>query len=129
MAQASQHKMDLAIYPSILFDNNSNAPTIHLKIMVMAHHIRKYETKKNVFNKSNELLQKIIKIKSYDEKEPEIPRKNPILHFSKTKYARLLKENKKNKDRRVRVPFDRDEDRDNIFSNTFFGDDLFNKDK
>ena len=85
MAQASQHKMDLAIYPSILFDNNSNAPTIHLKIMVMAHHIRKYETKKNVFNKSNELLQKIIKIKSYDEKEPEIPRKNPILHFSKTK--------------------------------------------
>ena len=50
--------------PSILFDNNSNGPTIHLKIIVIAHHIRKYENKRNVYNKSNGLLQKIINIKS-----------------------------------------------------------------
>ena len=96
----------------------------------MAHHIRKYETKKNVFNKSNELLQKIIKIKSYDEKEPEIPGKKTLYFiFPKQNKPGYWKKTKKIKDRRVRVPFDRDEDRDNIFSNTFFGDDLFNKDK
>ena len=33
------------------------------------------------------------------------------------------------RDRRLRDPYDRDDDGDNIFSSTFFGDDLFNRNK
>ena len=79
--------------------------------------------------KAMDYYRKLLRSKAMMKKSPKYPEKTLYFIFPKQNKPGYWKKTKKIKDRRVRVPFDRDEDRDNIFSNTFFGDDLFNKDK
>ena len=64
------------------------------------------------------------------KKSPKFREKKPYISFFQNKISPATERKQKNiRDRRLRDPFDRDDDRDNIFSNTFFGDDLFNRNK
>ena len=81
--------------------------------------------------KAMDYYRKLIRAKAYDESEPDIPGKKKAYQSIFQKKISPETERKQNniRDRRTIGPFDRDEDRDNIFSSTFFGDDLFNRNK
>ena len=83
--------------------------------------------------KAMEYYRKLLRSKAYDEPEPEMPGKkkayNSIFQNKITPVTERKNKNKNIRERRMRDQFDRDEDRDNIFSSTFFGDDLFNRNK
>ena len=81
--------------------------------------------------KAMDYYRKLLRSKAYDEEEPEMPgKKKAYTSIFQNKISPATERKQKNiRDRRLRDPFDRDDDRDNIFSNTFFGDDLFNRNK
>ena len=81
--------------------------------------------------KAMDYYRKLLRSKAYDEEEPEMPgKKKAYTSIFQKKISPATERKQKNiRDRRIRDPFDRDEDRDNIFSSTFFGDDLFNRNK
>ena len=81
--------------------------------------------------KAMDYYRKLIRSKAYDEEEPEMPgKKKAYTSIFQNKISPATERKQKNiRDRRIRDPFDRDDDRDNIFSSTFFGDDLFNRNK
>ena len=81
--------------------------------------------------KAMDYYRKLISSKAYDEEEPEMPgKKKAYTSIFQNKISPATERKQKNiRDRRIRDPFDRDDDRDNIFSSTFFGDDLFNRNK
>ena len=81
--------------------------------------------------KAMDYYRKLIRSKAYDEPEPGMPGKKKGYHSILQKSPATERKPKQNniRDRRTIGPFDRDEDRDNIFSSTFFGDDLFNRNK
>ena len=81
--------------------------------------------------KAMDYYRKLIRSKAYDEEEPEMPgKKKAYTSIFQKKISPATERKQKNiRDRRIRDPFDRDDDRDNIFSSTFFGDDLFNRNK
>jgi hypothetical protein len=81
--------------------------------------------------KAMDYYRKLIRSKAYDESEPDMPGKKKAYHSIFSKKISPATERKQNniRDRRTLGPDDRDEDRDNIFSSTFFGDDLFNRNK
>ena len=81
--------------------------------------------------KAMDYYRKLISSKAYDEEEPEMPgKKKAYTSIFQNKISPATERKQKNiRDRRIRDPFDRDNDRDNIFSSTFFGDDLFNRNK
>ena len=81
--------------------------------------------------KAMDYYRKLLRSKAYDEDEPEMPgKKKAYTSIFQKKISPATERKQKNiRDRRIRDPFDRDEDRDNIFSSTFFGDDLFNRNK
>ena len=78
--------------------------------------------------KAMDYYRKLIKAKAYDEKKPDMPGKKKAYTSIFQKKVSPPKEQRKNniRDRRIRDPFDRDRD---IFSSTFFGDDLFNRNR
>ena len=81
--------------------------------------------------KAMDYYRKLLRSKAYDEEEPEMPgKKKAYTSIFQNKISPATERKQKNiRDRRLRDSFDRDDDRDNIFSNTFFGDDLFNRNK
>ena len=81
--------------------------------------------------KAMEYYRKLLRAKAYDEPEPDLPGKKKAYNSIYQKKISPTTERKQNniRDRRTIGPFDRDEDRDNIFNCTFFGDDLFNRNK
>ena len=83
--------------------------------------------------KAMDYYRKLLRSKAYDEPEPEMPGKkkayNSIFQNKITPVTEKKNKNNNIRERRMREPMDRDEDRDNIFSSTFFGDDLFNRNK
>ena len=81
--------------------------------------------------KAMDYYRKLLRSKAYDEEEPEMPgKKNAYTSIFQKKISPATERKQKNiRDRRIRDPFDRDDDPDNIFSSTFFGDDLFNRNK
>ena len=81
--------------------------------------------------KAMDYYRKILRSKAYDEEEPEMPgKKKAYTSMFQKKISPATERKQKNiRDRRIRDPFNRDDDRDNIFSSTFFGDDLFNRNK
>ena len=90
--------------------------------------------KKDMYStKAMDYYRKLIRAKAYDEREPDmIGKKKGYTSIFQKKVSPAREQRKKNiRDRRIRDPFDRDEDedRDNIFSSTFFGDDLFNRNR
>ena len=88
--------------------------------------------KKDMYaTKAMDYYRKLIRAKAYDEREPDMPgKKKGYTSIFQKKVSPAREQRKKNiRDRRIRDPFDRDEDRDNIFSSTFFGDDLFNRNR
>ena len=81
--------------------------------------------------KAMDYYRKLLRSKAYDEEEPEMPgKKKAYTSIFQNKISPATERKQKNiRDRRLRDPFDRDDDEDNIFRNTFFGDDLFNRNK
>ena len=81
--------------------------------------------------KAMDYYRKLLRSKAYDEEDPEMPgKKKAYTSIFQNKISPATERKQKNiRDRRLRDSFDRDDDRDNIFSNTFFGDDLFNRNK
>jgi hypothetical protein len=81
--------------------------------------------------KAMDYYRKLLRSKAYDEEEPGMPgKKKGYTSIFQNKISPTTERKQKNiRDRRLRDPFDRDDDGDNIFSSTFFGDDLFNRNK
>ena len=85
--------------------------------------------KKDMYEtKAMDYYRKFIRAKAYDEQKPDMPGKKKAYTSIFQKKATPAREQRKNnlRDRRIR---DFDRDRDNIFSSTFFGDDLFNRNR
>ena len=78
--------------------------------------------------KAMDYYRKLIRAKANDEQEPDMPGKKKAYKSIFQKKEVPAREQRKNniRDRRIR---DFDGDRDNIFSSTFFGDDLFNRNR
>ena len=87
--------------------------------------------KKDMYStKAMDYYRKLIRAKAYDERKPDMPGKKKAytsIFQKKVSPAREQRKNNNIRDRRIRDPFDRE--RDNIFSSTFFGDDLFNRNR
>jgi len=83
--------------------------------------------------KAMDYYRKLLRSKAYDEQEPEMPGKKSAYNSIFQKKINPTRENKNHKnirDYRTNENLDRDEERDrDIFSSTFFGDDLFNRNK
>ena len=89
------------------------------------------QAKEMYSTKAMDYYRKLLRSKAYDEPEPEIPgKKLAYTSIYQKKISPTTERKQKNlRERRIRDPLDRNEDRDNIFSSTFFGDDLFNRNK
>ena len=91
--------------------------------------------KKDMFaTKAMDYYRKLIRAKAYDEQKPDMPgKKKAYTSIFQKKVSPARKQRKTNvRDRRMKYPIDRvdiDENRDNLFSTTFFGDDLFNRNR
>ena len=83
--------------------------------------------------KAMDYYRKLLRSKAYEEQEPEMPGKKFAYNSIFQKKINPTRENKNHKnirDYRTNENLDRDEERDrDIFSSTFFGDDLFNRNK
>ena len=83
-------------------------------------------------SKAMDYYRKLLRSKAYDEPEPDMPGKKTAYNsIYQKKTTKDINKRKNLRDRRVRQIFDRDDERDddNIFSSTFFGDDLFNRNR
>jgi len=78
--------------------------------------------------KAMDYYRKMLRAKAYDEPEPDMPRKREAYHSIYQKKVNPQKKNNYYKNIRSQRLRDREDD-DNIFSQTFFGDDLFNRNK
>ena len=89
------------------------------------------QAKEMLSTKAMDYYRKLLRSKAYDESEPERPGKKKAYTsiFQKKENPVTERKQKNIRERKVRESFDRDEDRDNIFSSTFFGDDLFNRNR
>jgi len=91
--------------------------------------------KKNMYNtKAMDYYRKFLRSKLYDEPEPDMPSKKKAYNsiypkkVNTTKNIQNHKNHRQNKSRKI---FDRKEEpeQDNIFNSTYFGNDLFNRNK
>jgi len=82
--------------------------------------------------KAMEYYRKMLRAKVYDEPEPNMPRKKEAYHSIFQKKVNPTKKNnyyKNIRSHRLRDREDNDNNNDNFFSQTFFGDDLFSRNK
>ena len=90
------------------------------------------QAKEMYSTKAMDYYRKLLRSKAYNEPEPEMPSKKIAYSSIFQKKINPATEKKQNnlKEKRMREPFEKDEDEDrDIFSSTFFGDDLFNRNK
>ena len=87
--------------------------------------------KEMLSTKAMDYYRKLLRSKAYDEPEPQMPGKKKAYTsiFQKKENPATERKQKNIREKKVRESFDRNDDIDNLFSSTFFGDDLFNRNR
>ena len=89
------------------------------------------QAKEMYSTKAMDYYRKLLRSKAYDEPEPEMPgKKMAYSSIFQKKINPVTERKQKNlRERRFRDPYERNDDERDIFSSTFFGDDLFNRNR